>query len=183
MTTILGVLVVASGGLIMGSGAWPFKLMRKYQFEHWWFVGMLVAPKLTTSGRPTSSSSALAAEVEEDLALQEAVGHLAQVPLDRRAIDRRAVVEGDAVAHRERPAGVVGVHVERLDQVRLEFAARVDGEHRIGDQLHRGETRRRAVRVRDVPGVGLGLEQVGQRAAALQPNRSGIGGRLRSLPS
>ena len=26
----------------MGSGSWPFKLMRKYQFEHWWFVGMLV---------------------------------------------------------------------------------------------------------------------------------------------
>ena len=42
MTTLLGVLVVAAGGLIMGSGAWPFKLMRKYQFEHWWFVGMLV---------------------------------------------------------------------------------------------------------------------------------------------
>ena len=42
MTTVLGVLVVAAAGLIMGSGAWPFKLMRTYQFEHWWFVGMLV---------------------------------------------------------------------------------------------------------------------------------------------
>jgi L-rhamnose-H+ transport protein len=42
MTTALGLLVVAAGGLLMGSGAWPFKLMRKYQFEHWWFVGMLV---------------------------------------------------------------------------------------------------------------------------------------------
>jgi hypothetical protein len=42
MTTVLGLLVVAAGGLLMGSGAWPFKLMRKYQFEHWWFVGMLV---------------------------------------------------------------------------------------------------------------------------------------------
>jgi hypothetical protein len=39
---IFGILVVAAAGLIMGSGAWPFKLMRSYQFEHWWFVGMLV---------------------------------------------------------------------------------------------------------------------------------------------
>jgi len=42
METVLGVLVVALGGLVMGSGAWPFKLMRTFQFEHWWFVGMLV---------------------------------------------------------------------------------------------------------------------------------------------
>jgi hypothetical protein len=42
MTMLLGLLAVAAGGLIMGSGAWPFKLMRKYRFEHWWFVGMLV---------------------------------------------------------------------------------------------------------------------------------------------
>ena len=26
----------------MGSGVWPFKLMRIYQFEHWWFIGMLM---------------------------------------------------------------------------------------------------------------------------------------------
>ena len=42
LTTILGVLVVAAAGLIQGSGAWPIKLMRKLQFEHWWFVAMLV---------------------------------------------------------------------------------------------------------------------------------------------
>lgn len=42
MEAFLGVIVVALGGLIMGSSAWPFKLMKKYQFEHWWFVGMLV---------------------------------------------------------------------------------------------------------------------------------------------
>jgi hypothetical protein len=34
----LGVLVVALGGLIMGGGMWPMKLMRLYQFEHWWFI-------------------------------------------------------------------------------------------------------------------------------------------------
>jgi L-rhamnose-proton symport protein (RhaT) len=38
----LGVLVVALGGLIMGGGIWPMKLMRLYQFEHWWFIAMLL---------------------------------------------------------------------------------------------------------------------------------------------
>jgi L-rhamnose-H+ transport protein len=42
MTVLLGLLLVAAGGLVMGSCAWPFKLMRAYRFEHWWFVGMLV---------------------------------------------------------------------------------------------------------------------------------------------
>jgi L-rhamnose-H+ transport protein len=42
METLIGVLAVAIGGTIMGSGAWPFKLMTKYKFEHWWFVGMLM---------------------------------------------------------------------------------------------------------------------------------------------
>jgi hypothetical protein len=42
VTTVLGILAVAVSGLIVGSGAWPFKLMRTYQFEHWWFVGSLV---------------------------------------------------------------------------------------------------------------------------------------------
>jgi hypothetical protein len=42
MQALLGVLVVAAGGLLMGSGAWPFKLLRKYQFEHWWLVGMFM---------------------------------------------------------------------------------------------------------------------------------------------
>ena len=40
MATALGLLLVALAGLLMGSVVWPFKLMRKYQFEHWWFVGM-----------------------------------------------------------------------------------------------------------------------------------------------
>lgn len=42
MTTLLGVCVVVVAGLVMGSGVWPFKLMKKYQFEHWWLIGMLV---------------------------------------------------------------------------------------------------------------------------------------------
>jgi hypothetical protein len=41
MDTALGVLLVAVAGLTMGSGIWPMKLMRKFQFEHWWFIGML----------------------------------------------------------------------------------------------------------------------------------------------
>lgn len=39
MSTLLGIVAVCAGGLIGGSGAWPFKLMRKFQFEHWFFVG------------------------------------------------------------------------------------------------------------------------------------------------
>jgi L-rhamnose-H+ transport protein len=42
MTTLVGTLVVAAAGLIVGSGGWPMKLMRQLQFEHWWYVGMLV---------------------------------------------------------------------------------------------------------------------------------------------
>ena len=40
-TPVLGILAVAIAGLVIGSGAWPMKLMKKFQFEHWWFVGML----------------------------------------------------------------------------------------------------------------------------------------------
>lgn len=39
--SIFGALVVVLGGLISGSGAWPMKLMKRYQFEHWWFVAMV----------------------------------------------------------------------------------------------------------------------------------------------
>jgi hypothetical protein len=42
MSTSLGVVVVMIAGIIMGGGAWPMKLMKKLQFEHWWFIGMLV---------------------------------------------------------------------------------------------------------------------------------------------
>ena len=42
MLATIGILCVVLAGLINGSGAWPMKLMRRYQFEHWWFVGMLV---------------------------------------------------------------------------------------------------------------------------------------------
>lgn len=43
MTTYLGVLLVALAGLVIGSGAWPIKLMKRFEFEQWWFVGMLIA--------------------------------------------------------------------------------------------------------------------------------------------
>ncbi len=69
MSTLLGVLIVAAGGLVMGSGAWPFKLMRLYKFEHWWFVGMLVGLvimpwTITLAGCPN------------------AIGSLARIPLE-----------------------------------------------------------------------------------------------------
>ena len=38
---VIGILLVAFAGLLVGSGAWPMKLMRQFQFEHWWFLGML----------------------------------------------------------------------------------------------------------------------------------------------
>lgn len=41
MEMVVGVLLVVVGGLIMGAGAWPMKLMRTFQFEHWWFLAML----------------------------------------------------------------------------------------------------------------------------------------------
>ncbi len=41
METILGVLIAAAAGLCMGSSAWPIKAVRKFQFEHWWLLGMI----------------------------------------------------------------------------------------------------------------------------------------------
>jgi hypothetical protein len=43
METVLGVLAVGISGLFAGGGVWPFKLIRKYQFEHWWFVAIFIA--------------------------------------------------------------------------------------------------------------------------------------------
>lgn len=40
MDMILGVLVVAAGGLLMGTGIWPIKIVKNLQFEHWWLIGM-----------------------------------------------------------------------------------------------------------------------------------------------
>ncbi len=42
MSTLLGALVVGVAGLLLGSGVWPIKVMTKFQFEQWWFIGMLV---------------------------------------------------------------------------------------------------------------------------------------------
>ncbi|HIJ73558.1 MAG TPA: hypothetical protein HPP83_05585 [Candidatus Hydrogenedentes bacterium] len=42
MSTLIGITLVAIAGLGTGSVAWPMKLMRKLEFEHYWFVGMLV---------------------------------------------------------------------------------------------------------------------------------------------
>jgi len=43
ITFAFGLLAVVSGGLLSGSAVWPMKLMKRYQFEHWWFIGMLTA--------------------------------------------------------------------------------------------------------------------------------------------
>jgi hypothetical protein len=48
----MGILSVVSAGLISGSGMWPFKLMRMFRFEHWYFVatflGLIVLPWTAT---------------------------------------------------------------------------------------------------------------------------------------
>ena len=40
--TILGILLVVLAGLGTGTGMWPMKLMKRLQFEHFWFVAMLL---------------------------------------------------------------------------------------------------------------------------------------------
>lgn len=40
MKPSMGALCVILAGVISGGGAWPIKLMRRYQFEHWWLVAM-----------------------------------------------------------------------------------------------------------------------------------------------
>lgn len=42
MDTVLGISLVIVGGLFMGAFVWPMKLMRTLQFEHWWFLAMLL---------------------------------------------------------------------------------------------------------------------------------------------
>lgn len=42
MTTLFGVLLVTAAGLFMGSVGWPIKFMRRFRFEQFWFVAMLL---------------------------------------------------------------------------------------------------------------------------------------------
>ena len=41
METVYGFFLVAVAGLATGSCLWPMKVIRKFQFEHYWFIGML----------------------------------------------------------------------------------------------------------------------------------------------
>jgi L-rhamnose-H+ transport protein len=43
LTLLPGVAVVALAGLIMGTSPWPLKLMRRFQYEQFGFISMLVA--------------------------------------------------------------------------------------------------------------------------------------------
>ncbi|MBN2581146.1 MAG: hypothetical protein JXB10_19350 [Pirellulales bacterium] len=43
MNTLLGVLFVTLAGMGTGTIAWPMKLMRRQEFEHYWFLAMLAA--------------------------------------------------------------------------------------------------------------------------------------------
>lgn len=39
---VIGILLVVLAGIGTGTCIWPIKRMRQLQFEHWWFLGMLV---------------------------------------------------------------------------------------------------------------------------------------------
>jgi hypothetical protein len=41
LSQILGIICVVLAGLLMGALVWPMKLMKKFQFEHWWFISMV----------------------------------------------------------------------------------------------------------------------------------------------
>ena len=42
MTTFFGIILVVIAGLCMGTGMWPMKRMKRLQFEHYWFIAMLL---------------------------------------------------------------------------------------------------------------------------------------------
>jgi hypothetical protein len=42
-TVLLGILITALSGLVMGTSPWPLKLMRQFKYEHFAFVSMLFA--------------------------------------------------------------------------------------------------------------------------------------------
>lgn len=42
-TLLLGICITVLAGLIMGTSPWPLKLMRRFQYEHFAFISMLVA--------------------------------------------------------------------------------------------------------------------------------------------
>ena len=42
-TLVSGIILTALAGLIMGTSPWPLKLLRRFQYEHFGFVSMLVA--------------------------------------------------------------------------------------------------------------------------------------------
>ncbi len=41
MTPYFGAILVVAAGLLIGTCAWPIKVLRGLKFEHWWFAGML----------------------------------------------------------------------------------------------------------------------------------------------
>ena len=38
---INGIQLVTLAGQFAGSGVWPKRRINKFQFEHWWFIGMV----------------------------------------------------------------------------------------------------------------------------------------------
>ena len=42
MTTFFGIILVVLAGLCTGTGMWPMKRMKRFQFEHYWFIAMFL---------------------------------------------------------------------------------------------------------------------------------------------
>ena len=97
---------------------------------------------------------------------QRAVQAAVDVELHRRAVERRAVLELDAVAEVHRPLRVVGVVLDALDEVGHGLAVLVVGEQRVADRAQHGQAARRGRHPVWRPRVGrVGLEAVDERAA------------------
>ncbi len=88
------------------------------------------------------------------------------VELDGRAVERRAVVERDAVADVEGPLGVVGVVLVRLDEHRGDLAVLGGREQRVRQRREQHVAGRRVARlVRREEVRGVGLDAVDEVAA------------------
>ena len=99
------------------------------------------------------------------------------------AVERRAVVEGDARAGLHRPHRVVGVRREALEQVRRPAAVLVRDQHRVVDGLDDLMAREGADHLRRHPrraGVGLDAHDhlaTGRGLRSRCGGRAGLGGR------
>ena len=99
---------------------------------------------------------------------QRALAVRLEVLHHRGGVERRAVVELDAVTERDRPLGEVGVGLHRLGEVRHHLVLGVGHHERVVDRGADLDARDGEPGARRAPAAGgLRLEPVGDRAAGL----------------